>query len=108
MKQTKLAKIFDVTLDSLLHRFVARLATQIPNLRKIAMRFVEPIIRQRRDKMEVLGKKWTDRPEDFLQWLMDGEVEQYGNCDDTMDVLLRLLFLNFAGIHTSSQMFCVA
>ncbi|KAF3918087.1 hypothetical protein ABW21_db0207168 [Orbilia brochopaga] len=83
------------------------LCSRIPKNQKIAMKHLGPIIEQRRDKMDLLGQKWEDRPDDFLQWLMDGAVENFGNCQDTRDIMLRLMFLNFAGNHTSAQTFCM-
>ncbi|EPS43720.1 hypothetical protein H072_2324 [Dactylellina haptotyla CBS 200.50] len=87
--------------------FAARLCSSIPKNQKVAMKYLAPIIEQRRDKMELLGKKWQDRPDDYLQWIMDGAVENFGNCSDTRDIMLRLMFLNFAGNHTSSETFCM-
>ncbi|KAF3904126.1 hypothetical protein AA313_de0202657 [Arthrobotrys entomopaga] len=87
--------------------FVARLCSRIPKNQIAAMTYLGPMIEQRRDKMELLGKKWQDRPDDYLQWIMDGAVENFGTCADTRDIMLRLMFLNFAGNHTSAETFCM-
>ncbi|KAF3902976.1 hypothetical protein ABW20_dc0104062 [Dactylellina cionopaga] len=87
--------------------FAAWLCSRIPKNQKMALKYLAPIIEQRRDKMELLGKKWKDRPDDYLQWIMDGSIENFGTCDNTRDIMLRLMFLNFAGNHTSSETFCM-
>ncbi|KAK6533324.1 hypothetical protein TWF694_002275 [Orbilia ellipsospora] len=87
--------------------FVARLCSRIPKNQVAAMKYLGPMIEQRRDKMELLGKKWQDCPDDYLQWIMDGAVENFGTCADTRDIMLRLMFLNFAGNHTSAEAFCM-
>ncbi|KAK6350289.1 hypothetical protein TWF696_006520 [Orbilia brochopaga] len=83
------------------------MCSRIPKNQRIAMKHLGPIIEQRRDKMDLLGQKWEDRPDDYLQWLMEGAVENFGDCKDTRDIMLRLMFLNFAGNHTSSHTFCM-
>ncbi|KAJ6262045.1 hypothetical protein Dda_2848 [Drechslerella dactyloides] len=83
------------------------LCSRIPKNQMIAMKYLGPIIESRKDKMDLLGKKWKDRPDDYLQWLMEGAVENFGNCNDTRDIMLRLMFLNFAGNHTSGETFCM-
>ncbi|KAK6508144.1 hypothetical protein TWF506_010246 [Arthrobotrys conoides] len=92
---------------SILRPCIAWMCSSIPNNQKIALKHLSPIIEQRRDKMDLLGKRWTDRPDDYLQWIMEGAVRNFGSCEDTRDIMLRLMFLNFAGNHTSSETFCM-
>ncbi|EWC48662.1 hypothetical protein DRE_01884 [Drechslerella stenobrocha 248] len=84
------------------------LCSKIPKNQMIAMKHLEPTINQRRDRMELIGKKWTDKPDDYLQWLIEGAIKNFGTADNTRDLMLRLMFLNFAGNHTSAETFCMA
>ncbi|OBZ73466.1 Ent-kaurene oxidase [Grifola frondosa] len=69
------------------------------------MRHLEGMILERYRAMEEFGDDWTDKPNDMLQWLMD--VAQ-GEERTVRALVLRILTVNFAAIHTSSTSFVQA
>ncbi|OCH88082.1 cytochrome P450 [Obba rivulosa] len=67
-----------------------------------AQTHLKPIITERFQMMAQYGDAWPDKPNDFLQWLMDvAEGEER----TVRALVLRILVLNFAAIHTSSNTF---
>ncbi|KAI0804683.1 cytochrome P450 [Irpex lacteus] len=66
------------------------------------LKYVAPVIEERRKNMELYGKDWADKPNDLLQWLLDSPA---GQAESVPDMAQRLLVLNFASIHTSSMTF---
>jgi hypothetical protein len=80
------------------------------------MRLIEPMVKERFAKMDKLGKTWEDAPvrnsvpieisilheigkqDDMLMWLMS---EAKGVERSLEGLARRLLFLNFASIHTT-------
>ncbi|KAI5851430.1 cytochrome P450 [Morchella snyderi] len=71
-----------------------------PKKLKKLMKFVGPLFEERKKKMKELGDKWTDRPDDAIQWILDSAP--LGADIDTESLVNRILFLNFAAIHTTS------
>ncbi|KAI5816999.1 cytochrome P450 [Pyronema omphalodes] len=59
---------------------------------------VGPLFIERQKKMKELGDAWTDRPNDAVQWIL--EAAPPGT--SLKNMCLRILFLNFAAIHTTS------
>ncbi|KAG6331515.1 hypothetical protein ID866_7572, partial [Astraeus odoratus] len=68
-----------------------------------AMRHLDPIIKQRQKCMSDYGEEWTDKPNDMLQWLMDEKQES-----KTKKLTSRVLTMNFASIHSTSNTFTQA
>lgn len=65
-----------------------------------AKALVAPIVRQRR-KLEALGDEKYEKPNDFLQWLMD---EAWSERDGQPEALVhRMLVLALASVHTTSM-----
>ncbi len=82
------------------------------------LKYVAPVIEERRRNMELYGQEWADKPvcmatsrdsdnilimtlqNDLLQWLLDSPA---GQAESVPDMAQRLLVLNFASIHTSSM-----
>jgi len=58
------------------------------------------MIKERFELYAQHGKDWTDKPNDILSWLMDAKPNQ-----SIRDIVLRVLIINFAAIHTSSIAF---
>ncbi|KIK97710.1 hypothetical protein PAXRUDRAFT_198861 [Paxillus rubicundulus Ve08.2h10] len=81
---------------------VARFMTSVPASARRGMKHLGPIIEERRKHLEEYGKDWDDKPNDFLSWLMD-HPEASGS--SIKDLTLRILAVNFAAIHTSSNSF---
>ncbi|OBZ73431.1 Ent-kaurene oxidase [Grifola frondosa] len=66
---------------------------------------LEGMILERYRAMEEFGDDWVDKPNDMLQWLMD--VAQRGE-RTVRALVLRILTMNMAAIHTSSVSFTQA
>jgi len=69
------------------------------NKKKQLIHHVGPIFEERKKKMQMLGEKWTDRPNDAIQWILDSVPP--GKESTIRQMSMRLLFFNFAAIHTS-------
>ncbi|KAI6100624.1 cytochrome P450 [Pisolithus sp. B1] len=78
----------------------AKFATKTVNRIKRGARHLAPIITERLKYMKEYGKKWNDKPDDFLQWCLDEGKET------SADLLAARMFaVDFAAIHTSSNTF---
>ncbi|KAI6145373.1 cytochrome P450 [Pisolithus tinctorius] len=78
----------------------ARLVTKTTNRDRRGARHLAPIIIERLKHMKEHGKKWNDKPDDFLQWCLDEGKET------SADLLAaRILVINFAATHTTSNTF---
>ncbi|KIK72385.1 hypothetical protein PAXRUDRAFT_22046 [Paxillus rubicundulus Ve08.2h10] len=85
--------------------FVARFMKSVPGSVRGCMDHLGPIIEERRKYLEEYGEDWADKPNDFLSWLMDTPE---GSKSSIKDLTLRILFVTFAAIHTSSNSFTQA
>ncbi|KAI5993498.1 cytochrome P450 [Pisolithus albus] len=65
---------------------------------KRAMKHLDPLIEGRFRCMKEHGDEWSDKPNDFLQWLIDEKEE----CT-TRQLTLRVLTLSFASIHSTTN-----
>ena len=54
-----------------LFSILGNLLTKVPSQVRRAVRHLRPIIEERQRMMEEHGDKWEDKPNDFLQWLME-------------------------------------
>ncbi|KAI0800572.1 cytochrome P450 [Fomes fomentarius] len=63
------------------------------------IRKLKPVIQKRRSKFQESSGKWEDAPDDLLQWCIE-EAMAKGYSDDS--VVLRILSINFAALHTST------
>lgn len=101
-------------------RFAGRYFTTVPKSIERGVKHIGPIIRERYENMEKYGDNWQDKPvcmpglgftkgvitrlgrsqNDMLQWLMDiAEGEER----EIRALVMRILTINFAAIHTSSN-----
>ncbi|KAF8547706.1 cytochrome P450 [Imleria badia] len=86
--------------SQLLDSLVARFITNVPENIRRGITHLRPIIEERRKYLNEYGKDWTEKPNDFLSWLMD-EVP-----DATVESMTkRMLTVNLAAIHTSANVF---
>ncbi|KZV65871.1 cytochrome P450 [Peniophora sp. CONT] len=83
----------------ILRPIAALLFTKVAASHKRGFALVKPLIEARLRMMAEYGDNWEDRPNDFLQWLMDS-VE--GRSQSPQDYCRRLMAVNFGAIHTSS------
>jgi len=72
---------------------------------KKAVRIIGPMVEERLRMFEQYGTKWPDKPNDMLSWLIDEATEDQRNVES---LCLRLLFVNFAALHTSGMAFTQA
>ncbi|KAI6116528.1 cytochrome P450 [Pisolithus croceorrhizus] len=68
-----------------------------------AMKHLDPLIKERFRHMEEHGDDWSDKPNDILQWLIDEKEES-----STRQLTLRVLTINFASIHSTTNTFTQA
>ncbi|KAG9308977.1 cytochrome P450 [Chiua virens] len=91
-----LAKMFPASLRSL----VVRLFTRLNQAKQRGRKLLGPVIKERQQRLSKYGDQWADKPNDFLSWLM----EKAEGPESTMERLTnRILALNFAAVHTTSQ-----
>jgi hypothetical protein len=96
---------------------VARMLSNLPSQIQQEIEFIRPLVEERFAKMEEFGEDWDDKPvcqtsylvllslhdssqNDMLMWLMS---EAKGVEKSLEGVARRLLAVNFAAIHTTSQ-----
>ncbi|KAF9237107.1 cytochrome P450 [Melanogaster broomeanus] len=100
--------IFDIVKGGIIIRlfpkfmapFVARFMTSIPGSTRRVMKHLGPIIEERKKCLEEYGPAWAGKPNDLLSWLMD---EATGSQYSIESLTRRILAVNFAAIHTSSN-----
>ncbi|KAJ8454435.1 hypothetical protein ONZ51_g13027 [Trametes cubensis] len=85
---------------SFMKPFIGRIVgSSAKNVRR-AIPILKPIMDERRRMLEKFGKDWPDKPNDMIQWIMDEGLSR-NNTDQEM--VQRVLLVNFAAIHTSSN-----
>ncbi|CDO73437.1 hypothetical protein BN946_scf185013.g72 [Trametes cinnabarina] len=85
---------------SILKPIVGRMVGNGKRNVKLATPLLNPFIEERRQKKKEYGGDWPNKPNDMLQWMMDAAG------DDAMSdrsIVERMLLVNFAAIHTSSN-----
>ncbi|KAF8537364.1 cytochrome P450 [Trichophaea hybrida] len=65
---------------------------------KIFLDKLGPVFEERRKRIAELGDGWTDRPNDAAQWV----VETAPQDASVYELCVRILYLDFSAIHTSS------
>jgi len=81
---------------------VSRVLSNLPSQIRQEIEFIRPMVEERFIKMEEYGKDWDDQPNDMLMWLMN----EAKGIERSLDGLARrLLVVNFAAIHSTSQTF---
>nr|GAT45049.1 predicted protein [Mycena chlorophos] len=68
----------------------------------VAMRLLGPLVADRIRKDDELGPEWLGRPNDMISWLLDIADESNRTVEG---IVLRILSVNMAAIHTSSMAF---
>ncbi|KAI0354621.1 cytochrome P450 [Trametes cingulata] len=76
------------------------LSNTTTNVRRAA-KLLKPIIDERRRCMKEYGDDWSDKPNDMLQWVMEEAIARNKGSDEL--IVQRILLVNFAAIHTSSN-----
>ncbi|KII83967.1 hypothetical protein PLICRDRAFT_179995 [Plicaturopsis crispa FD-325 SS-3] len=87
------------TFPDLLKPAVAWLITDNGAAFRAIVTDVGPLFVERKRTMEELGDRWAETPNDAIQWILD-----LAPPDSSIESMcMRILFLNFAAIHTSSM-----
>jgi len=85
-----------------LHPLVGRLLAPTAKALHTAKKFLKDEVVQRLEMDAEHGKKYDGRPNDLISWLLDAAPEE----ERTLDrILTRLLIVNMAAIHTTSNTF---
>ncbi|KAF8149663.1 cytochrome P450 [Mycena galopus ATCC 62051] len=71
----------------------------------VALKALSPLIQERLSKEKELGPDWPGKPNDLISWLLEDAEEKERNA---LSLVLRILFSNFAAIHTTSMAFTQA
>ncbi|KAI0072328.1 cytochrome P450 [Panus rudis PR-1116 ss-1] len=85
-----------------LRPLAARLLTNVPANISRGVKHLGPIIHERMRLEELYGKDYDGKPNDLLSWFMD---EAKGEERSIRALVLRILTINFASIHTTSMSF---
>ncbi|KAI1793059.1 cytochrome P450 [Ganoderma leucocontextum] len=64
-----------------------------------AMKFIQPLINERRANMRELGEDWSDKPNDMLQWIIEEAILRKTTDHNIVE---RVFLVNFAAIHSST------
>lgn len=84
---------------AILRPFIARFCTNVPTNIDEGIVHFGPAILERLGKHGELGDKWTDRPNDMLQWLIDNAPPHERS---VRPLVLRIFSVNFAAVHTTT------
>ncbi|KAL7273858.1 hypothetical protein RUND412_003256 [Rhizina undulata] len=99
-KASKTGRTLDIT-PRILRPFLAWYLLNRPKRLKELTKFLGPIFDERKEKMRTLGDKWTDKPNDSVQWVLE---EAKGTSMDTNEKMsMTILLINFAATHTTSM-----
>lgn len=80
----------------------ARFFTRVPAAIRRGRRHLERTIEHRKACLEQYGADWPDKPNDLISWLLD---EAKGEERTIHNLVTRVLTLEFAAIHTTSNSF---
>jgi cytochrome P450 len=82
--------------------FAARFFTSIPTrVRKVA-KYIRPVVDERKAAIAQHGSQYPGKRNDMLSWLIDNAE---GPEQELHNLALRILVMNFAGLHTTSMTF---
>ncbi|KAF8640809.1 hypothetical protein AX17_000458 [Amanita inopinata Kibby_2008] len=84
----------------ILRPLISHSLAYLPGSVRTAQRFLQPVIEERREKIQSYGKNYPQRPNDLLTWLM---TDVKGLQASSEDLVSRIMAVNFAAIRTSSM-----
>ncbi|KAI0046785.1 cytochrome P450 [Auriscalpium vulgare] len=93
----KMINNFPSFMKPLVAFFYSRTKTHIHS----QMKFIQPLVEERRRKQKELGINWQGKPDDLLMWLMD-EAGVKGEEPTLWDLARRMCIVNFAAISTTT------
>ncbi|KAF8662095.1 hypothetical protein AX16_001205 [Volvariella volvacea WC 439] len=83
-----------------LHPLVCPWISPYERILRKGKRLIGPLIAERLQQFRQYGRDWEGKPNDLLSWLIESATEEQ---QKTENLIMRVLFLNFAGIHTTSM-----
>ncbi|EIW86892.1 cytochrome P450 [Coniophora puteana RWD-64-598 SS2] len=86
----------------ILHPIIGRLLTNAPSSLQRCMTLLGSVVEERLRIFARDGPESAEMPDDVISWLIEVSKEEDRNA---RSVCLRILILNFASLHTSSQTF---
>ncbi|KAJ3011693.1 hypothetical protein NUW54_g2086 [Trametes sanguinea] len=86
---------------SFLKPLVGMLSNHVRRTLKETIPHLKPVVDERWELMKTFGDDWPDKPNDMLQWVMDTAKTRQDNTYEA--IARRILLINFAAIHTSSN-----
>ncbi|KAF8341137.1 cytochrome P450 [Amanita rubescens] len=86
--------------------FVARFLRRVPKRLRSLEKHLEPFIKDRLEQLELHGSDWPDKPNDAITWLWEEAKEPHRRTIQKFAV--RIIFMNFAGIHTTTLTYTTA
>ncbi|KAK7442539.1 hypothetical protein VKT23_016137 [Stygiomarasmius scandens] len=87
----------------ILHPLVGPLLSPLSSTMKRAMKHLGTTIQDRLNREDESGSDWDGRPNDLISWLLDENPQ--GELRSVKEILLRVLQINLAAIHTTSMAF---
>ncbi|KAJ3566941.1 hypothetical protein NP233_g6679 [Leucocoprinus birnbaumii] len=84
---------------------VGQYLTTVPKSVKRAVDYLGPMVEERLAEIDEHGANWPGKPNDLISWLL--EIAE-GYQRTVHDIVLRILAINFAAIHTSTMSFTQA
>ncbi|KAJ8464090.1 hypothetical protein ONZ51_g9826 [Trametes cubensis] len=88
--------LFPMFMKPIVGRVVGNSARSVRRARPI----LKPMMDERKRMMEKYGDDWPEKPNDMLQWILEEGLAR-NNTDD--QIIQRILLINMAAIHTSSN-----
>ncbi|KAF9486888.1 cytochrome P450 [Pleurotus eryngii] len=93
------------SMPAFIRPLIGPLMSPMPSTFKRTEKHLQPLLVQRIEEDETLGKDRPDRPNDLISWLIDAAPENERN---PSSYIKRILAVNYAAIHTSSNSFTQA
>ncbi|KAF9482443.1 cytochrome P450 [Pholiota conissans] len=88
---------------TILKPIIGNILTNVPKSIKRGIQYAGPLIQERLEKEDEYGPDWPERPNDMISWLL--QQAQTPEDRNVRSIVLRLLSVNFAAIHTTSMAF---
>ncbi|KAI0337447.1 cytochrome P450 [Trametopsis cervina] len=98
-----IGSFFINTFPEFLKPTVGSLFTSVSGHQRKVLKYLGPIIDERKAKLAEYGPDYPDKPNDFLSWLIDSAPRNHHF--ETENLALRMLIMNFVALHTTAMSF---
>ncbi|TFK88883.1 cytochrome P450 [Polyporus arcularius HHB13444] len=96
LKDTALISIIPESMKTSLGQYLSAVKKTV----RQTVPHLKPLLDERRAKLEEYGDDYSGKPNDMLQWILEGAIPR--NYSD-IQIIERIMLVNFAAIHTSSN-----